>query len=153
TANTEGVVKVWDLAARRTVATVPANPLAVGYRAAFSRDRRLVAIGCENGTIKLVKTDEPPEAVRTLEAHTNELAAWALSADDERWASSGNAVIVRVWAGRRGREAFALDSIKGRVNGLAFGRAGHRLAMGSADGTVRILDGTPLDGPVTAHDA
>jgi len=153
TANTDGVVKVWDLAARRTVATVPANPLAVGYRAAFSRDGRLVAIGCEDGNIKIVKTDEPPEAVRTLEAHTNEIADLAFSANGERLASSGNDLIVKVWDVRTGQEVFSLDKIERRVNGLAFSPDGHRLAMGSADGTVRILDGTPLDGPVTAHDA
>src|SRR5262249_19013609 len=73
TANTEGVVKVWDLAARRPVATFPASPRAVGYRAAFSQDRRLVAIGCEDGTIKIVKT-EPPEEVRTLDPHPSQIA-------------------------------------------------------------------------------
>src|SRR5262249_28592146 len=64
TANTEGVVKVWDLAARQTVAEFRPNTLAVGYRAAFSRDRRLVAIGGEDGTIKIAQT-RPPDEDRT----------------------------------------------------------------------------------------
>jgi WD40 repeat protein len=152
TVNTEGVVKVWDLAAGRTVDTFPASTLAVGYRAAFSRDRRLVAIGCEDGTIKIVKT-EPLEEVRTVEAHTRQIADLAFSADDERLASSGNDLIVKVWDLRTGQEAFALDKIARRAAGLAFSPDGHRLAVGSADGIVRILDGTPLTGLVTAHDA
>src|SRR5262249_41633608 len=140
TANTEGVVKVWDRAARRTLDTFPASTLAVGYKAAFSRDGRLVAIGCEDGTIKIVKT-EPLEEFRTLEAHTHQIADLAFSADAERLASSGNDLIVKVWDLRTGQEAFALDGIKRRVNGLAFSPDGDRLAMGSADRIVRILDG------------
>src|SRR5262249_15931363 len=132
--------------ARRTVATFRADTLAVGYRAAFSRDRRLVAIGCEDGTIKIVKT-EPPDEVRTLEAHTNEIADLAFGADDERLASSANDLVVKLWDLRTGQDAFALDKIRRRANGLAFSPDGFRLAVGSADGTVRILDGTPLAGP------
>src|SRR5262249_1719835 len=91
--------------------------------------------------------------VRTLEAHANEIANLAFGADNERLASSGNDLVVKVWDLRTGQEAFALDKIERRVNGLAFSPDGHRLAVGSADGTVRILDGTPLPGLVTAHDA
>src|SRR5262249_45958814 len=130
TANTEGVVKVWDLAARRTVAEFRASTLAVGWRAAFSRDRRLVAIGFEDGTIKIVKT-EPLEEVRTLEAHTGGIADLAFGADDERLASSGDDLIVKVWDLRTGQEGFALDIIRRKANGLAFSPDGHRLAVGS----------------------
>ncbi|HKB02946.1 MAG TPA: protein kinase [Gemmataceae bacterium] len=152
TVNTEGVIKVWDLASRRTIAEFPASTRAVGYRAAFSRDRRLVAIGYEDGRITIVKT-EPLEEVRTLEAHTSEIADLAFGADDERLASSGNDLIVKVWDLRTWQEAFALDKIERRVNGLAFSPDGHRLAMGGGDGTVRILDATPLDGPGDAGQA
>src|SRR5262249_34501993 len=132
---------------RRPVATFPANTRAVGCRAAFSRDRRLVAIGCEDGTIKVVKT-EPLEEVRTLEAHTGEIIDLAFSADNERLASSGDDLIVKAGALGRDQEASALekDNIARGANGLAFSQNCHRLAMGGGDGTVRILDGTPLAG-------
>src|SRR5205823_231459 len=88
TVNTNGVVKVWDVAARRTAATFRADTHAAGYRVTFSRDRRLLAIGCEDGTIKVVKT-EPLEEVRTLEAHTAEISGLAFGDGDGRLASSG----------------------------------------------------------------
>jgi eukaryotic-like serine/threonine-protein kinase len=145
TVNTEGVVKRWDIASRELVAELHTDSRAVGYRVAFSRDQRFLAIGCEDGTIKIVRTD-PLEVVRTLEAHTGEIAGLAFGAD-ERLASAGNDMIVKVWDLRTGQEALALDSISRRANGLAFSPDGHTLAVGSADGFVRILNGTPLDGP------
>ena len=146
TVSTKGVVKVWDVATRRSVAMFPAATRAVGYRVAFSRDRRLLAIGCEDGTITVVKT-EPLEEVRTLEAHTGEISGLAFGAGDERLASAGNDLIVKFWDLRTGQEALTLDIIDRRANSLAFSPDGHRLAVGSADGNVQILDGTPLAGP------
>ena len=145
TVNTEGVVKVWDAAAQRTVATFRADTRAAGFRVAFSRDRQLVAIGCEDGTITVIKTD-PLEGVRTLEAHTDEISGLAFG-DGGRLASAGNDLIVKVWDLRTGQEALALDILTRRANSLAFSPDGHRLAVGAADGDVQILDGTPLDGP------
>src|SRR4029077_8677316 len=39
------------------------------------------------------------------------------------------------------------DVVARRANGLAFSPDGHRLAVGSADGVVQGLDGTPRGGP------
>jgi WD40 repeat protein/serine/threonine protein kinase len=146
TVSAEGVVKILDVSARRTVATFRADTRAAGYVVAFSRDRRLLALGCEDGTIKVLRT-EPLGEVRTLEAHAGEIAGMAFGAGDGRLASAGNDLIVRVWDLRTGQEALALDIVARRANGLAFSPDGDRLAVGSADGFVQILDGTPLGGP------
>ena len=83
TVNTEGVVKVWDVptGGGRASRSAPKPGCSVtGWRSV--RDRRLLAIGCEDGTIKVVAT-EPLKEVRTLEAHTGEISGMAFGAGDE----------------------------------------------------------------------
>jgi WD40 repeat protein len=43
-----------------------------------------------------------------------------------------------------GQEVYTLRGHKGAVLGVAFSPCGRRLATASADGTVKICDGTPL---------
>jgi len=145
TVSTGGVVKVLEVSDGRAVATFRADIRAVGCRAAFTRDCRLLALGCEDGTVKVLST-EPLEEVRTLEAHMGEIAGLAFGAGDERLATAGDDVAVKVWDLRTGQQALTLDIVSRRANGLAFSPDGHRLAVGSADGVVQILDGTPLEG-------
>ena len=120
--------------------------LVTGWRSV--RDRRLLALGCEDGTIKIVATD-PLKEVRTLDAHTGEISGMAFGAGDERLASTGDDLIVKVWDLRTGQQSLSLDIVERRANGLAFSPDGQRLAVGSADGVVQILDGTPLTGLAT----
>src|SRR5205085_11884685 len=101
--------------------------------------------------ITVIKTG-PLGEVRTLAAHTDEISGLAFG-DDGRLASTGNDLIVKVWDLRTGQEALALDILTRRANSLAFSPDGHRLAVGAADGAVRILDGTPLAGPGDAGQA
>jgi WD40 repeat protein len=74
----------------------------------------------------------------------------AFGAGDDRLASTGNDLIVKIWDLTREegppQEALVLGIVNRRANGLAFSPNGHRLAVGSADGFVQILDGTPLRG-------
>lgn len=146
TVNTDGVVKVWDVVAQRTVASFRAGIRAAGYRVAFSQDRQVLAIGCKDGTITVVRTD-PLEEVWTLEAHTNEISGLAFGAGNGRLASTADDLIVKVWDLRTRQVALALDELlTRRANSLAFSPDGLRLAVGSADGAVQILDGTPMGG-------
>src|SRR5262249_26566057 len=57
----EGVVTALDVSARRAVATFRADTRAAGYTVAFSGNRRLVALGCEDGTVKILRS-EPADA-------------------------------------------------------------------------------------------
>ena len=75
-------MKVLDVSARRTVAVFRADTRAAGYVVAFSRDRRLLALGCEDGAIKVLRTD-PLGEVRALEAHAGEIAGMAFGAGDD----------------------------------------------------------------------
>ncbi len=145
TVNTEGRVKVWEAATRQLIASFRADIRAVGDRAAFSRNRRFLALGCEDGMVKVIRT-EPLEEFRTLEAHVGEVTGVAFGAGDERLASAGDDLTVKIWDLRTGQQALSLDIVTRRANALAFNPDGQRLAVGSADGVVQILDGTPLAG-------
>src|SRR5262249_8257238 len=140
------VVTARDLASRQTVSTSHTGfrPL---YCAAFSRDSRLVALGSELGTVKVLQT-EPCKEICTLEGHTSKILGLAFAAGDERLATSAHDRPVKIWALRTGQEARNLDtSNDGRVYSLAFSRDGYRLVAGNAEKAVKVLDGTPLTGP------
>jgi WD40 repeat protein/serine/threonine protein kinase len=145
TVSAEGVIKTIDVVARRTLATSSPYTRAAGYVAAFSRDRRLVALGCEDGAVKILSVD-PFAEVRTLKAHTGEIANLSFGAGGDRLASTGNDLSVKVWDMRTGQVALALDILERRASGMAFSPDGQRIAVGSADGIVQLLDGTPLNG-------
>ena len=51
---------------------------------------------------------------------------------------------VTIWDVDSGEEVWTMPQVKSTVYGLAFSPDGRRLATGSEDGTVLILDGTPL---------
>jgi WD40 repeat protein len=144
--NMVGVVRKWDVATRQAVAAFSANTRAVVYRAAFSRDRRLLALGCEDGTVKVIRT-EPLEEVHTLEAHVGEVSGVAFGAGDERLVSAAEDLTVKIWDLRTWKQSLALDIVERRANSLEFSPDGRRLAVGSGEGVVQILDGTPLAGP------
>jgi WD40 repeat protein len=52
--------------------------------------------------------------------------------------------MVKVWDAETGQELLTLEGHGGGSNGVAFSPDGQRLAAGTADGTVKIYDATPL---------
>jgi WD40 repeat protein/serine/threonine protein kinase len=143
--STEGKVTAWDIAARAPTPLFDAGFHGVNG-AVFSPDRRLVALGSEDGTVRVLRTD-PWVVIWSLEAHTGPVHGMAFGAGGDRLATCTPGMTVRFWDMRTGQEALSADLVGQRWNALVFSPDGHRLAAGSIDGQVRLLDGTPLDGP------
>jgi WD40 repeat protein len=61
--------------------------------------------------------------------------------------SMGDDGLLHVWESKSGREILTLNGHVDRVYGAAFTREGHQIVTTSADGTIRIWDGTPLQNP------
>ena len=72
---------------------------------------------------------------------------WRSAPATSDWPAPANDLIVKVWDLRTGKQSLGLDIVERRANGLAFSPDGQLLAVGSADGVVQILDGTPLKRP------
>jgi eukaryotic-like serine/threonine-protein kinase len=142
----DGVVKVWDGGTGKTLSTQDVSQQWWVASAAFSRDGRRLALGGENGTVKVYQTD-PWEEVRTVEAHASEVHYLALSPDGGRLASTGKDFALKVWDVTTGREALLLDiHPNNNITSMAFSPDGNRLASASADHTVKVSDGTPWVG-------
>jgi eukaryotic-like serine/threonine-protein kinase len=145
--STEGAVTEWDVATGAADLLFNAGLPGVQV-AAFSPDRRLIAVGNEHGTVRVLRADPWRVACPDLEAHTSPVQAMAFGSGGDRLATSAADMSVRIWDMRTGQEALSADFPGHRANALAFSPDGHRLAAGSnALSVVRILDGTPLDGP------
>ena len=112
-------MKTFDVSAGRILAEFHADTRAAGYVAGFSRDRRLVALGCEDGAVKIFHTD-PFQEIQTLEAHTGEIANLAFGAGDQRLASTGNDLGVKVW------ECCSDTPLREAPNALSSGRYSSR---------------------------
>src|SRR5262249_28688289 len=89
-----GGVKVWGGATRATLSTSHIDGPLVSC--AFRRDGQWLALGGEDGTVKVYQTD-PWKEVRTLEAHASEVRYLALSPDGRRLASAGDDRTLKVW--------------------------------------------------------
>jgi WD40 repeat protein len=144
----DGVVKVWDAGTGKTVSTqVVSRSQTVPQQwwvgsAAFSSDGRWLALGGENGTVKVYQTDSWQE-VRTLEAHESDVHYLAFSPNGRRLASTAEDRTLKLWDVTTGHEALLLDIHSNKITSLAFSPNGHRLASGSGDHTVKVSDGTP----------
>jgi WD40 repeat protein/tRNA A-37 threonylcarbamoyl transferase component Bud32 len=147
-------LNIWDLATEKIVLT-PEGFLAGVNHVAYSPDGTLIAAAVGNYSAKR------GGQVRVWDAATGQIVhilrnyracVWsvAFSPDGKRLASAAGhysgvgAGEVKIWELENGHEVFSLHDSRQTVFGVCFSPDGRRLAMSSGDGTVRILDGTPL---------
>lgn len=107
--------------------------------AQFSPDRRWIASGGADNTIRLWEVDSGSE-LRALTGHKNWIKSLAISRNGEKLASGSNDRTVRVWNVSSGREMLTLNGHDGPVEVLLFSPDDRWLVSGSTDATIRVWD-------------
>jgi WD40 repeat protein len=116
------------------------------YSVAFSPDRRWLATGNKDKTIRVWEV-ATGRRVRTLTGHTGWVTSLAFSPDSRWLASASLSGAVKLWDNETGREARTLAGHAESVNSVAFSPDGKTLATASGDSTVKLWDvstGQPL---------
>jgi WD40 repeat protein/serine/threonine protein kinase len=137
-------VTVWDTTTYQALFTRTGGDTRRVYGMAFSPDGSRLALGTEQGTIKVWDSGDGRE-VFALRGHTAIVHAVAFSPDGLRLATGSNDKTVRLWDPASGRELLTLQGHKGGVGAVAFGPDGHRLASADDLGFVKVWDGTPWE--------
>src|SRR5262249_28834615 len=109
-----------------------------GYGGAFSRDGRWVAVGTQNGVVRVFASAGDPQAARVLRADGAAVDFLAFSPDGSRLAWAGASRDVHV-ADLRSQKVQELRGHEDDVTGLSFLPDGTLLSA-SADGTLRRWD-------------
>ena len=109
------------------------------YSVAFSPDRRWLATGNKDKTIRVWEV-ATGRRVRTLTGHTGWVTSLAFSPDSRWLASASLSGAVKLWDNETGREARTLAGHTESVNSVAFSPDGHWLATASGDSTVKLWD-------------
>ena len=109
---------------------------------AFSADSNRIAIGCEDGSVRLWDRSTGA-AGPVLEGHQRAVQILAYSTCD-RWIAPSDRKIVRLWDLHNTEQRYVLVDTGGRngykINDLKFSSTGHQLAICSRDGKVWLFD-------------
>jgi hypothetical protein len=134
----ENSVRLWDLAARREVATLRGSPRIVG-RVLFSADGRMLATASHDRTIRLWAL-EPGSGWREVEQFRGFRAlayGLALSPDGRLLAGADGTESVRVWDLVTRKEIAVLPGMHTQLDWLGFTTDGKTLIVGCSDGRLR----------------
>lgn len=153
-ASFDGTVRIWDARSGNLIRTLGEYEGTVEC-VAFSPDGSLVAAGGESRTVRFWRVDTG-ELVSVLEGHSDWVNSLAFSPSGKQLASVGSFsdVTVRVWNLESKQPEFVLKGFggysgitqrsmvtgSGRANCVRFTPDGLRLALGTADRTVKLFD-------------
>jgi WD40 repeat protein len=126
------------------------------FSIAFDRDRRTLASGGADGTVRLWDARTHRQLGEPLRGHTDRVFSVAFSRDGRTLASAGGDGTVRLWDARTHKElGRPLRGHTRVVGGVAFSPDGRTLASASSDRTVRLWDVRTHEalGTLTGHTA
>jgi WD40 repeat protein len=134
-----GEVRLWDAAQGKPLATF-AQHLDQVHAMALVPHTELVALGCEDRTIKLLHTGHV-QVTKQLSGHTPaETWSLAFAPDGRTLASAGDDHQVRLWDPMTGQQRKVLAGHTSLVTAVAYSRDGKTLASASYDGSVKLWD-------------
>jgi WD40 repeat protein len=166
-----GLLKIWDL--NTGVEVFPCDSVTSSvWSVAFSPDGRHLAAAIGEystaagghsfipGEIRVWDTLTGQE-IYILKGHRDCVWSVSFSPDGKRLASAAGPCgrrgempgEVKIWDMNTGQEVCTLRGHSRTIYGVAFSPCGRRLATASADGTVKIWDGTPLAEPLPSAEA
>jgi WD40 repeat protein len=135
------VVRLWDLAARQTVAILPAQARGLNGLA-FSPDGKVLASGSVDGTIRLWEIATQRNVAR-LKGPDAPVTAVAFSPDGRRLAASSEDLTIRLWDTLTKQEQSVLRGHAAVILDLVFSPDGTMLATASADRTAKLWKAAP----------
>jgi WD40 repeat protein len=154
------VLTLWDVESGKELRRVRV-PLAYfsdpGVSAAVGPGGRLVALGREDGTIRLWDTFQGKELHRLIGTTSKSrlgrtIASVALSPDGKQLASAGWDGTVRLWDTTSGKQLHLWRISVTGVEAVAFSPDGRTLAAGGGEGVVRRLEPSQVLGPPGQYD-
>jgi WD40 repeat protein len=141
TAGEDHMVRLWDVATKRRVASL-AGHTDIVRQVAFSRDGRLLVSGSWDRSVRLwdVATRRP---IAALKGHKYRIHAVAFSPDGKTVASGCNDVrdrTVRLWDVASRRQIALLPGFDGSLHSIAFSPGGKLLATGDNEGPILLRE-------------
>ena len=134
----DGIVRVWDLAANRELASFVGHAGSVRAVAVTADGSRVVS-GGDDSTVRVWDLAASCELAK-LAGHAGLVHGVAVTADGARAVSGGNDGIVRVWDLAANRELASFVGHAGSVRAVAVTADGSRVVSGGSDGIVRVWD-------------
>ena len=139
-------MRMWQVAKRERLAggDLPAHQEAVSDLV-FSPDRKILVTGDRRGEIKIWDLAKR-EAVHTIQGHSHQVVAFAMSPDGSRFVTAGLDNVVKLWETSTGKELRKWDlrvpplADKSFVCNLAFAPDGKHVATANANTTVYLLE-------------
>jgi WD40 repeat protein len=143
-AGEDGIARIWDAATGKQLLTL-GGEWGPAHAVAFSPDGAYLAVAGRDEAVR-VWDATTGERIRALHGHTGVVRGLAYGPGGRL--AVGDDKAVRLWDAA-GRELLVLRGHTETVRAVAFSRDGHRLVSASDDATIKIWDGTPLEGTNT----